>query len=216
MPARSRLAALLRGRLPDDERDALEQALSLFDASGQRPHRGTLRPGEVHDAQGFHARAAQHSTAATPRLASWRRGNRGYDPAEHRLFVDGLLAAFTPEFFGRLDGYGLDADRPVFVFGLPRSGTSLVEQILASHSQVFGGGELPFVEQTFMSLSHMKGRVPPLQALEDIDAETVGCLGRQHLDRLLSVNSTAQHVVNKMPDNYLYLGFIATLFPRLV
>ncbi|MGO9922523.1 MAG: tetratricopeptide repeat-containing sulfotransferase family protein [Isosphaeraceae bacterium] len=215
VPARCQLAALLRGRLPDLDRNALEELLSrstLLDSDRIAAH---FALAQVHDAQGLYARAAQHSRSANAlRLAYWQGGNQSYDPAEHQLFVDRLIAAFTPEFFRRVNGYGLDADRPVFVFGLPRSGTSLIEQILASHSQVSGGGELPFVEQTFMSLSPMKGSVPPLQALQDIDAETVGCLGRQHLDRLLSVNSTAQHVVDKMPDNYLYLGFIATLFPR--
>ena len=217
VPARSQLAALLRGRLPDDDRNALEQMLSRSalrdsDSDSAAAH---FALAHVYDAQCLYAQAAQHSGRANAlRLGFWRSGNESYEPAEHQLFVDRLIGVFTPELFRHVNGYGLDTDRPVFVFGLPRSGTSLIEQILASHSQVFGGGELPFVEQTFTSLASKKGRVPPLQALQEIDAKTLGCLARQHLDRLLSLNSKAQRVVDKMPDNYLYLGFIATLFPR--
>ena len=215
VPARSQLAALLRGRLPDDDCNALERALSRSTLHQSDRIAAHFALAQVHDARGLFAPAAQHSRCANAlRLTAWQGGNQSYDPSEHQLFVDRLIAAFTPEFFSRVDGYGLDADRPLFVFGLPRSGTSLIEQILASHSQVFGGGELPFVEQTFTSLSPGKGSVPPIQALQAIGAETVGCLGRRHLDRLMSVNSTARHVVDKMPDNFLYLGFIATLFPR--
>jgi tetratricopeptide (TPR) repeat protein len=215
VPARSQLAALLRGRLPDEDRNALLQVLSrsaLLEGDRIAAH---FALAHVYDAECLYAQAAQHSGRANAlRLDFWRSGNQSYEPAEHQRFVDRLIGVFTPELFRRVNGYGLDAERPVFVFGLPRSGTSLIEQILASHSQVFGGGELPFVEETFMSLARKNGRVSPLEALQEMDAETIGCLGRQHLDRLLSLNSKAQRVVDKMPDNYLYLGFIVTLFPR--
>lgn len=213
--ALSALAALLRGRLPAADCSALEEMLSratLADTDRAPAH---FALAQVYDAQGHYAKAAWHSQCANAlRLAFWQGRGQLYDPVEHEAFVGRLMAVFTPEFFRRVQGYGLDTDRPVFVFGLPRSGTSLIEQVLASHSEVFGAGELPFGEETFTSLAAMKGGTPPLEALEDIDADTVGRLGRRHLERLLSVNATAQHVVDKMPDNYLYVGFLATLFPR--
>ena len=215
VPARSQLAALLRGRLPDDDRNALEQMLSrsaLLDSDRISAH---FALAHVYDAQCLYAQAAQHLQCANAlRLAFWRSGNESYEPAEHQLFVDRLIGIFTPELFRHVNGYGLDTDRPIFVFGLPRSGTSLIEQILASHSQVFGGGELPFVEQTFTSLSSKKGRVPPLQALQEIDAEDcrLPCSAASGPLAQREFKSTA--VVDKMPDNYLYLGFIAMLFPR--
>ena len=65
-----------------------------------------------------------------------------YDPAEQRRFVDGLIEAFPRSLFERLFGAGLETPRPVFIIGLPRSGTTLIEQVLASHPEVHGAGEV--------------------------------------------------------------------------
>ena len=61
-------------------------------------------------------------------------------PGRHRLFIDKLIAAFSPPFFERVRGFGIETERPVFIVGLPRSGTTLTEQILASHPRVLRGG----------------------------------------------------------------------------
>ena len=89
--------------------------------------------------------------------ADFNRRGLAYDPAAHKLFVDRLLEAFTPEFFERVRGWGLDTERPIFIVGMPRSGTTLVEQILASHSRVFGGGELQLARSAFRALPEATG-----------------------------------------------------------
>ena len=65
------------------------------------------------------------------------RGPRGYTPELHVQYVESVMRGFTAELFDHLSGSGSEDLRPVFVFGLPRSGTTLVEQILASHSQIW-------------------------------------------------------------------------------
>ncbi len=103
-------------------------------------------------------------------LAIARRRGRAYLPAEHQRFVDGLIQACGPEFFGRLAGAGLATARPVFIVGLPRSGTTLVEQVLASHSRVYGAGELRLVRLTFEAIPEMMGRSEtPLACLPELD-----------------------------------------------
>ena len=95
------------------------------------------------DGRGDYARAAEclrEANAMT--LGAGAQRTSDYDPAEHERFVDGLLRVFDRDFFARLAGAGLETRRPVFVFGLPRSGTTLIEQVLASHSRVHGAGEL--------------------------------------------------------------------------
>ena len=93
------------------------------------------------DARAEFGRAAKIAAQANRlQTADFQRRGMAYDPAAHKLFIDGLLAAFTPEFFARTHGWGLETERPVLVIGLARSGTTLVEQILASHSRVFGSG----------------------------------------------------------------------------
>ena len=103
------------------------------------------------------------TTSATP-CASWaqanaltlavaRRRGQGYDPSEHARFVSSMIATCTPAFFERVRDFGLECERPIFIFGLPRSGTTLTEQILASHSQDFGAGELRLARDDFEALA---------------------------------------------------------------
>jgi hypothetical protein len=129
--------------------------------------------------------------------------------------VSSLIAALTPGFFDRVRGFGLETERPIFIVGLPRSGTTLTEQILASHSQVFGAGELRFAGEGLESLPKlMNGDATPVECLASLDRETARRVAQHHLDRLDERNASAPRIVDKMPDNYLHLGLITTLFPR--
>ena len=106
-------------------------------------------------------------------LADFRKRGLVYDPEAHHSFIDRLVAAFAPAFFEGVRGFGVDTERPVFIVGLPRSGTSLTEQILASHPRVFGAGELKLARQIFETLPgaiHHGGM--PLDSLEYLDRES--------------------------------------------
>ena len=145
-----------------------------------------------------------------------RRQKRDYSPADHERFVDTLVKAFGPDFFARTADGGLDTCRPVFLFGLPRSGTTLIEQVLASHSQIHGAGELRIARQTFEAIPTVLGRKEtPVDCLPFLDAAAIHRLAQQHHDRLVGLaDDRAQRIVDKMPDNYLYLGLLAAMFPR--
>jgi Sulfotransferase family len=106
----------------------------------------------------------------------------------------------------------------VFVLGLPRSGTTLLEQILASHPQVHGSGERRFARQSFEAIPTIVDRqVPPIDGVSHMDAPAIRRLAEQHLDWLDALDGgRAARIVNKMPDNYLYLGLLAALFPNAV
>jgi hypothetical protein len=106
----------------------------------------------------------------------------------------------------------VDSERPIFIVGLPRSGTTLTEQILASHAQVFGAGELRLAREDFEALAPQEDQA--LEALARLDLATARHIGAQHLERLRELNNDRPRVADKMPDNYLYLGLLATLFPR--
>ena len=144
----------------------------------------------------------------------WQKQGNGYDAPTHTRFVDGLLAAFSPEFFDRVRGFGLETERPIFIVGLPRSGTTLTEQILASHSQIYGAGELNYLRETFETIPRLLGPGSPLEAIKRLDAPSMRQLAEWHLGRLAELNADASRVADKMPENYLYLGLIAALFPR--
>jgi tetratricopeptide (TPR) repeat protein len=214
--AYAQLATLLRGRLPEADLAAMRQLLAAPQLAGGK--RSALHFGlaQVLDAQGDYAQAAQHLSHANALCqADWQQRNKGYDPTEHARFVDQLIATFTPELFARVRDFGLETERTIFIVGLPRSGTTLTEQVLASHSQVFGAGELRLVRDAFEALPRALNReATPLECVPGLDRETCGAIARRHLDRLRALNEQAPRITDKMPDNYLYLGLIATLFPR--
>jgi tetratricopeptide (TPR) repeat protein len=212
----ARLSTLLRGKLPDDDVEALERRLADPDLA-QAP-RARLLFGLTHvlDARGDYARAGECLREANAISKSLAKGNREYVPADHDRFVTGLLKTFDSGFFERVGGLGHESRRPVFVFGLPRSGTTLIEQILASHSRLHGAGELRAARQTFEAIPAAVGLTgPPMESIPHLDAPAFRRLAEQHLERLrLLAGDRPDRVADKMPDNYMYLGLMSAVFPR--
>ena len=132
-----------------------------------------------------------------------------FDAEALRRLTDETIARFTPEFFASMKGKGDPSELPVFIVGMPRSGTSLVEQIAASHSRVSGAGELSDIGEIAGQLvSRGTDGAHP-----DWDAAELGRHADAHLDRLRRLGGSAERVIDKMPDNIFKLGVIAALFP---
>ena len=214
--AHGQLALLLGKKLPDTDLAAVQQALDRHPEAVESRLIMHFGLAQVHDSRAEYAAAAKHARQANALCQTlWRQQGRSYDPQSHVDFVDRLIATFTPELFARLQGLGSDSERPVFIIGLPRSGTTLTEQVLASHSQVFGAGELTYMRDNFAALAGSRNdNAAKLEGLESLNGTTVRQLTARHLERLQALNATAARVVDKVPENYLYAGLIAILFPR--
>jgi tetratricopeptide (TPR) repeat protein len=221
----ARLAVLLRGKLSEADQGALEERLGDPRLGDGPRARLLFALAHVLDARGDWARGAdclRQANALT--LEQSRRLKRDYAPVEHERFVDGLMQAFGSDFFARNAAAGSATRRPVFVFGLPRSGTTLIEQVLASHSRIHGAGELRLARQTFEAIPAVLGRSEgPLPCVQHLDAAALRQLAEKH-ESLLPTSpgkglgkgpgkGRAERIVDKMPDNYMYLGFLAALFP---
>jgi hypothetical protein len=138
-----------------------------------------------------------------------RREQQPYRAADTRRIVDASIAAFTPEVLAARAGQGHGARDPIFVLGLPRSGSTLVEQILASHSLVEGTTELPDLP----ALARKRRGYPA--GVLDWSASELADLGAEYLERTAVQRRTARlFFIDKLPNNWLFTPFIHLILPN--
>jgi tetratricopeptide (TPR) repeat protein len=135
-------------------------------------------------------------------------------PDTYLEVMERVAAYFTPERLAGLARATAASDLPIYIVGMPRSGTSLVEQILASHPRVHGAGELMLIPNlaTRLDLEVPEGHGYPAR-LGALEPAQVDALGRELLDRLGAMAPGAARVTDKMPHNFIHLGLIAMLAP---
>ena len=138
-----------------------------------------------------------------------------YDPVQTSVAHGRMRDTFSAEFFAERQGeWGCPDSDPIFIVGLPRSGSTLLEQILASHSQVDGTSELPDISMIAQSLTQQRtGQIFP-QCVADLPMAAIRKLGEQYLLQTRSHRDTAQFFTDKMPNNFAYVGFIKTILPN--
>jgi tetratricopeptide (TPR) repeat protein len=141
-------------------------------------------------------------------------GNSAFDRMRYRAQVDRVIATFDEAYFRTVQNWGTNTDLPIFVLGMPRSGTTLVEQILASHPEVFGAGELGELPRIMLGLAQEPGRDdrydPPLPLPTEAVAHD---LAAGFLRRIEQLGGPARRVTIKTLENYISLGIIGTMFP---
>ena len=144
--------------------------------------------------------------------ANTAQGSR-YDSEAHKAFVDSLIEVFTPELFASLPAPSVDTTASVLVVGMPRSGISLVDRILASHSEVCGGGELDDLSVIARGVGHfVKGEGEYPAVVKHLDKALIQELAEGRMDSLARV-SDLPVVTDKMAHNFLHLGLAAILTP---
>ncbi|MFA9461490.1 tetratricopeptide repeat-containing sulfotransferase family protein [Thiohalorhabdus sp. Cl-TMA] len=125
-----------------------------------------------------------------------------------------LMEGFSAELFRQAPRSTLGSRRPVFIVGMPRSGTSLTEQILASHPDVFGAGELSEVDRILNQLTNRSGGKYP-GFLAEVEAGELDWGAQEYLNHINTLAPEGvERVTDKMPQNFLHLGLIALLFPE--
>ncbi|HLY55166.1 MAG TPA: sulfotransferase [Stellaceae bacterium] len=147
-----------------------------------------------------------------------RRRQLEYDPDETTERVERVKRLFTESFLAARDGWGSPAPDPVFIVGLPRSGSTLIEQILASHSAVEGTMELPDMPAIAKELGGRHKRKDPSlypEILADLPAERLAGLGEEYLRRTRVQRKTGRpHFIDKLPNNFLHVGMILLILPN--
>ena len=151
-------------------------------------------------------------------FAAYRMANQlkevEFDISEHRQFVTNIIETFDANFMNS-SIVGSDSTRPIFIIGMPRSGTTLVEQILCSHPDVYGAGELDSIAKIASILPQVAGSNSTYPcATEQLDQHGSERLANSYLDHIARKDDTAARVTDKMPGNFHHLGLIQLLFPN--
>lgn len=166
--------------------------------------------GKFLDDVGEYAAAFEHY-----RLGN-RAANKPFDSAEFRQQIKDTIYVFSHSLVDRLPDVGNPSPRPVFVVGMPRSGSTLVEQIISSHSGVHGAGELndmKFIARSASELS--QARAPWPNCVPGLTPSVLGRLGADYLARIDALaEGTAERVVDKHPLNFQFIGLILMMLPN--
>ncbi|MDQ4086818.1 MAG: sulfotransferase [Pseudomonadota bacterium] len=147
-----------------------------------------------------------------------RRATIAYDAEETSAHVSRCRALFTTAFFAEREGQGCPAPDPIFILGMPRAGSTLIEQILASHPQVEGTMELPDIPAIARRLSARRRRSEPApypDGLAGLGADELKALGEEYLERTRVQRKAGRpFFIDKMPNNWLHLGVIRLILPK--
>lgn len=137
-----------------------------------------------------------------------------YDIESDAALIDSIIRAFSKEAMSGLQINAAESDRPIFIVGMPRSGTSLVEKILASHSSVFGAGELDYMFA--LGTSQFLGEANDFlfQPLSTYAPGTFEKVGATYLDRIALLDKRANRITDKMPFNMMMIGLIKIALPN--
>jgi tetratricopeptide (TPR) repeat protein len=152
-------------------------------------------------------------------FAAYERSNRTvpapFDAESWLRPIDSLIESFSPQRFAAVPRASHGSQVPIFVLGMPRSGSTLVETILDAHPDLAAVGELSAMQEYINSISLDIGSTLPYPAcVEDLDQTDVDTIAGRYLDRVRRAGGQAQRTVDKYLNNYLHLGMLAVLFPE--
>ncbi len=203
--ARGNLAAIGALEATAEEIARLEADLARPDLPLASRIGGQFALGRLHDCAGHHGAA----------FAAWRAANElqkrdaAYDPAEHEAMVDASIADFGAAVFAARRAHGDPSQAPIFIVGMPRSGTTMAEQILASHPAVAAGGERSHLAEVARVLGW-----PPAAALKRLDEAGTQALAARYLEAGPSLPAGDGRTTDKLPGNLTNLWLAALLFPH--
>ncbi len=206
------LANLKTHRFTDSDRLAMLDQLRRADLTPEDRFHFHYALGKLYEDRGEFAQSFEHYSSG----ARLRREGVVYDAGDTTALTDELIAQFSPAFMAERAGLGAPAPDPIFVVGLPRAGSTLLEQILASHSAIEGTMELPDIIALAKEIGggKVRGGAYP-EALADMGGDELRRLGELYLSRTRAQRKTAKpHFIDKMPNNFQHVGLIRLILPN--
>ena len=206
------LANLKTYRLTDDDIQAMESQLTNDGLTGESAVNFMFALAKTYEDRGDFGVAWRYYRKGNER----RRMMEQYDPVRTEVTNDAIISVFTREFLEENAGLGNPDPAPIFVVGLPRSGSTLIEQILASHSMVEGTAELPYAGRLAASLSRNRADgVNYPEAVRELGEKQFKAMGQEYLD-LAQLHRTEgkPRFIDKMPNNTPTIGFLHLILPQ--
>ncbi|MCH8959042.1 MAG: sulfotransferase, partial [Proteobacteria bacterium] len=191
--------------------EKMQEALNRTDLPDRELGNLHFAMGRAYDSSEDYDQAFHHYTEANLK----RRQGMPFTLETERNNTRRIIKTFTPELFEKFKGCGNPSELPVFIIGMPRSGTTLVEQIIASHPQVHGAGELNDLWRTVEQITSF---LPPRAQLpENIDQVEPGAwefIGNQYVKTITQRSWEALRITDKLPFNYTLAGIIQLMLPN--
>ena len=167
--------------------------------------------GKAYDDVGRHAEAFHQWLDGN----ALKRQKTVYNEAASLGEIDRAQKVFTSEFIQTWQNVGHHSSISIFILGMPRSGTTLVEQIVASHRQVFGGGELEYFRKAVEGIRTMTGGSAIYPELASgMTSEDFHSIGARYLSEIKRLDPNATHITDKMPRNFIFAGLIHAALPN--
>ena len=171
--------------------------------------------GKAYDDSGDHSTGFKHYMEG----AALKRETFEYSSSHTSAVFDSVMKVFTPELLNRDDMDASTSDSPIFILGMPRSGTTLTEQIVSSHPKVFGAGELPNFEMCSNAWGGKKGeRLFPTNIFQagqkGLLRKAFQDIGKQYIEQTSLLGNGEAHTTDKMPANFLFIGAIKLALPN--
>lgn len=202
------LANLKTYRFSDEDFAAMRAALGAANLSHEDKYHLYFALGKASEDRADHEAAFDYYAKGN----ALRSNELNHDPHAVASQIDKVIERFTGDFLHAHAGQGYGAPDPIFIIGMPRAGSTLIEQILASHSMVEGTMELPDIP----AMAMREGRGSDwIDAVGDMGAGALDALGREFIDRTRIQRKTDKpFFIDKLPNNWNYLGFIRLILPN--
>jgi len=206
------MANLMVFQFEDAEIDAMEQQLKRDDLTDSAEIHFRFALGKAWEDKGDHDRAWNYYHTGNQK----QRTQVFHDPVMVEQRHDQIIEVFDREFLERNAGAGDESRAPIFIVGLPRSGSTLIEQILASHAQVEGTQELPTLTRLVSLIGRYRSdRKQYPHAVRDLKAKNFRALGHQYLEEAATYRFTDRaYFTDKLPNNFSHVGLIHLILPN--
>jgi tetratricopeptide (TPR) repeat protein len=165
--------------------------------------------GKVYDRKGDYDLAFEKYTMANKAFYA------NYNVQSYVDYTQSYIDLYNSNYFSHTSINPNVTEKPIFIIGMPRSGTTLTEQLLSQHTKVFAGGELPYLRDVLKEYSgmHDAGNVS-LKFLKNINTNIITEMAEEYIHRVNQLSNNSEKVTDKMPSNYFHLGVISQMFPK--